>query len=137
MNERSYIIVDNFNNHFRRNRRFIAQTTNNDINTSDLLFEDGVMSANNDNPPNTTPTVPLQYTTHMNNNLQSGNNNPELREIQELDSSSSFYDTASDGSNTDEENERVIVNDFHQPVETRTRSGRVVKPPQMYGDWTT
>lgn len=38
VNDRSYIIRDSFDNHFRRNRRFIAKTKNIGFNSSDLLY---------------------------------------------------------------------------------------------------
>lgn len=43
-NDRSYIIKDSFDNHFRRNRRFIAKTVNADFNASDLLYEENLIS---------------------------------------------------------------------------------------------
>lgn len=39
VNERSYIILDQFENYFRRNRRFIVTTVNRDFNASELLVE--------------------------------------------------------------------------------------------------
>lgn len=42
--DRSYIIKDSFDNHFRRNRRFIAKTKKEDFNASDLLFEENIKS---------------------------------------------------------------------------------------------
>lgn len=49
-NDRSYIIRDSFDNHFRRNRRFIAKTRNKDFNASDLLFEEHVKAHIKDAP---------------------------------------------------------------------------------------
>lgn len=51
VNDRSYIIQDTFQNHFRRNRRFTAKTKNNEFNASDLLFEENVKSGHLDNAP--------------------------------------------------------------------------------------
>lgn len=47
VNDRSYIIKDSFDNHFRRNRRFIARTNNRNFNTSDLLHEANVKYSSN------------------------------------------------------------------------------------------
>lgn len=37
---RSYVIIDDFENYYRRNRRFIVRTNNNDFDTSELLIQD-------------------------------------------------------------------------------------------------
>ena len=42
VNERSYVIRDNFGNCFRRNRRLITRTDNINFNASDLLYEENV-----------------------------------------------------------------------------------------------
>ncbi|XP_067614385.1 probable serine/threonine-protein kinase dyrk1 [Eurosta solidaginis] len=47
-NERLYLVKENFNNHFRSNRRFIAKARNNDLNASELLAEE-IMDYNNKN----------------------------------------------------------------------------------------
>lgn len=45
-NGRSYIVVDNFNNFFRRNRRFIAKTNNNQITQAELLLKENITRDN-------------------------------------------------------------------------------------------
>lgn len=135
VNARSYIILDNFNNHFRRNRRFISKTNNNVINTSDLLFEESLSRATDTNSSNVKPVNPRENMLATENNEQT----PVLEERQEPTLNASFYDTASEGSHTDEENEYVSDNecqDIQRSVQSRTRSGRVVRPPQLYGEWT-
>lgn len=42
VNGRSYIVRDAFENFFRRNRRFIARTENNNFNASEMLFEEHI-----------------------------------------------------------------------------------------------
>ena len=42
VNGRSYIIRDNLENYFRRNRRFIAKTKNNEVNGEELMFEESI-----------------------------------------------------------------------------------------------
>lgn len=42
VNDRSYIIKDSFDNYFRRTRRFIAKTNNDDFNASDFVLEDNI-----------------------------------------------------------------------------------------------
>lgn len=51
VNGRSYIIRDSFDNYFRRNRRFIAKTQNNDFNASDLCFEENIKSGKSNKLP--------------------------------------------------------------------------------------
>lgn len=41
-NDKSYIVKDHFENHYRRNRRFIAKTVNGGFTKGDLLFEENV-----------------------------------------------------------------------------------------------
>lgn len=51
VNNRSYIVQDSLDNYFRRNRRFIARTQNDDFNASDLVFEENVKSGYLNNLP--------------------------------------------------------------------------------------
>lgn len=46
-NDRSYIIRDNFDKHFRRNRRFIAKSFNNEIEGGAFLFDDNIVAQQN------------------------------------------------------------------------------------------
>lgn len=44
--ENQIIVKDNFNNYYRRNRRFIAKSKNDEFNASELLFEENVFGKN-------------------------------------------------------------------------------------------
>lgn len=47
VNGKSYIIRDSFDNHFRRNRRFIAKSTDTGFNASELLFDENIKTSQN------------------------------------------------------------------------------------------
>lgn len=143
VNDRSYIIKDAFDNHFRRNRRFIARTKNEDFNAGDLLFEENIKSGYSNNLPEIQIARPIVNFNEPIQNEETPMNiviadEPELPvevEIQDYHNSSSEYETAgSDDSDTNMGSETEII---PEPVITdtyRTRSGRAVRPPQRY-DW--
>lgn len=147
VNDRSYIIKDSFENHFRRNRRLIAKTKNNDFNANELFFEENVKSGIFENLPEIQIVKPVtENVMRNNNNLNKNNetltenvsvNEPELPagSIIEQNDSLSEYETASSNvseASGESDNEINIepVNKDHYV----TRSGRIVKPPQRL-DW--
>lgn len=135
-NDRSYIIKDSFNGHFRRNRRFIAKTQNKDFNASDLLFEENIRR-NVENPDN---YKPIQIVPPIIDENEQGNVGQaigpvdcdveeQLPVLNDSTASSDDYQTAgSSGSEAEPENIITI-----KPDVRRTRSGRVSRPPQRYG----
>lgn len=142
VNGRSYIIRDSFDNHFRRNRRFIARTKNNGFNASDLLFEENIRSNVNHNNNNLENLKEIRIVTPTNNeriedttqeNCEA--NEPELPVVVDVDTSVSLAneDETAGSYGSGAESEREIVS----PPVTRefrtTRSGRVVRPPVRYG----
>lgn len=74
VNDRSYLIKDNLNHVFRRNRRFIAKTKNNALNPSEILFENHVKNSVIDNNYNylklNEPVI--QNYQEMNNDIENG-----------------------------------------------------------------
>lgn len=132
LSDRSYLVADNFNNHFRRNRRFISKTNNNVINTSDLMLEEGLVESSS----NVNPAENCEKNIQRMNNSQniSGAGAPSLDSSINSEQGSSLYDTAESGTESDERG--VSDEQGGPPLEVRTRSGRVIKPRQMYGDWT-
>ncbi|XP_055314022.1 uncharacterized protein LOC129575118 [Sitodiplosis mosellana] len=148
VNERSYIIKDSFENHFRRNRRFIAKTKNEDFSASDLMFEENVKSGQSNNLPEIQIMHPVQET--VNNDdandsriIDTPANNVSADELDLSvnlgNNSSSEYDTA-EGENSEassgSDSEVSAQPDIRAPnvqQEYKTRSGRSVRPPQRYG----
>lgn len=133
VNGRSYIIRDSFDNHFRRNRRFIAKSRNEDFNASDLMFEENVQSGSGINlpaidivRPQNNVNIELDVTPPPNDVIAD-----ELEQSVEIDNniSVSEYETAdtdSDASGGGDSEPEVTPT-------IRTRSGRISKPPQRYG----
>lgn len=55
VSDRSYIVVDNIGNFYRRNRRHIAKANHNDINTSEMLYEEHIDQYLNSNESKVVP----------------------------------------------------------------------------------
>lgn len=136
VNDRSYIIRDSFNNHFRRNRRFIAKTKNKDFNASELLFEENIKLSYSDNLSEIQVVRPFK----TNVNIEKSMDNviveePELSVEHENNHESSEYETAgseASEASSDSDNE-VIVEHVTQDDGYKTRSGRSVRAPTKYG----
>lgn len=145
VNDRSYIIGDSFDNHFRRNRRLIAKTKNNDFNASELLFEENVKSGISHNLPEIHIIKPATENVTRNNDVRQNNvapteivivEQPELpvEPIMEQNYSSSEYETAgSDDSEASGESDNEINVEPAIQDGYRTRSVRISRPPQRYG----
>lgn len=143
VNDRSYIVEDNFNNCYRRNRRFISKTKNNEIDPSELLLEEHLL--NRLNSPNNNVLV-LPSDSGRGDSTRE-DNVTENDQVDTESNSASFYDTASDGSGPFEGYESdpfegfgavLPRENFEIPTDRlkQTRSGRLVRPPQLYGEWT-
>lgn len=138
VNDRSYIIKDAFDYHFRRNRRFIARTKNEDFSASDLMYEENVKSSNLDNLPEIQIVKPSDNVTNEMQNGQTNDvivNEPELPAEEQYDYLSSEYETAggeSSEASSDSEAE-MIAEPIIEDNTRRTRSGRAIRPPQRYG----
>lgn len=137
VNDRSYIVRDGMDNHFRRNRRFIAKTKNDGINPSELLLEENIGNNTQCNPQNMREVLiipPVNQTAQQNeNNCEV--NEPDLTVVMDPDEyiSSDEYETAgSDVSEAECDDNNVIPN-VTETASYKTRSGRVVRPPQRYG----
>lgn len=158
VDDRSYIVVDDYENHYRRNRRFIAKAYGNGINTSEMLGEEMDLrnrlqeAAGRIVPPAAVhqsypqqPTEPGNVTlprssvdTHRRPSVTS---EPETgsENAGEVSQSSTYFDAESDSQSSDEEPPDQEVNPEPMELPTnapyRTRSGREVRPPDFYGDW--
>lgn len=151
VNDRSYLIKDNFDNVFRRNRRFIAKTKNNNLDMSEMLYEENIRHNVMQNVPETLEEIqiiPPCVRTHQENMNQSNETNCEVDEselpayVSEPDSSDE-YQTASSSDSEAElvcNNEPVVdgnnannSNSNYNDNQRRTHSSRAVKPPQRYG----
>lgn len=129
-NDRSYIIRDGFNNHFRRNRRFIAKTQNRDFNASDLLFEENIRN-HVDNPDNFRP---IQIVPPIDGDNIDRGIEPLDCEVDEplpvLNEGTASYEYQTAGSSGSETESETTIN---EPDVRMTRSGRISRPPQRYG----
>ncbi|XP_055623431.1 uncharacterized protein K02A2.6-like [Toxorhynchites rutilus septentrionalis] len=146
VNGSSFVVRDNFENHFRRNRRFITQTTNNELNTSELLTED-------DLPEQQHLSVPSP----SNHNHSKSNGGPSEISVsgktsanpRSRDSFGALDDLFPSGevtarpSSSSTQNLHDSLQSHHSsqdalsPVVSPrvTRSGRTVIPPKRYGEW--
>lgn len=148
VNGGSYVIKDNFENHFRRNRRFITQTTNNDLNSSDLLVEDDPPKHQYFSEPK-----PLCHPENLDFNegslensgsgeildRRSGNagTNESLlcHEVPDSSSGSSSqvsHDPLQSLDSSQDASSSVVSPSISPRV---TRTGRKVIPPKRYGEW--
>lgn len=144
VNGRSYVIKDNFDYYFRRNRRFIAKTKNNELDPGELLLEEGALTDKRGHEPVQAHVVPPGEQS-MNIGRNDTNNEVNGAELSVVDndvsvSSSEEYDTADSNvseSESDTEPAQQSVNvPPVQPVQQETRVsryGRVIRPRQMYG----
>lgn len=146
VNDRSYIVRDSFDNYFRRNRRFIAKTKNDDFSASDLMYEENVKMGHLDNLPEIQIVKPANEQVIVESGNSSDNNYNMLNEENEptpiivsTDESetssgseneiSTEYETAGgDDSDVSDHGVRPELE-----VQLRTRSGRIVRPPKRYG----
>lgn len=145
VNSRSYVVRDGFGNHFRRNRRFIAKTRNGGPNANELDYEDHIAKYLNrpDRPARvivpsylcvsrSTPDQPPPVNLDFQEGERSEPQSPDTSLSLEADPES-FY-TASDSespidvdlSNAMSESDS---DDTSRSVPYKTRSGRVVRPP--------
>ena len=135
INGRSYIIKDNYENYFRRNRRFIVKTKNNKYNPSEILYEDHVRTFEQDNA---NQLEPISITPSTNNKMEiprldSGlESNPSLNN-NNLRTTSDTSVLRDAGSANREEPLRANIpeNVINSPY--RTKSGRVSAPPNRLG----
>lgn len=150
VNDKSYIVIDNFMNYFRRNRRFMSKTTNNEINPSELLLEDHIR--NNINSENEAYTeikivpgkqrivsnCPEVIEQPMNQHVSVERNGADRSADRSLESPT-FYDARNHDSSqsSSESDSDTKCLDIPSPaaIPHRTRSGRVSRPVDRYGDW--
>lgn len=144
VNERSYIVVDDYDNHYRRNRRFIAVAHGNGFNTSEMLSEElneQMQGSQAERPVmEAPPRVVVPNGNHA--NAQEDTRRP-LRELtpepqssSESESDASFYfdaESADDSELVAEVEPAVDVPG--EPVPYRTRYGRQVREPKRFGEW--
>lgn len=143
VNGKSYIIRDSFDNNFRRNRRFIAKSTNTGFNASELLFDENVrtsQNASNDQLEEIQIVSPSSQVPNVNDDSEQCEvNEPELSAV-DIDTkvSSDVFETAgSNGSGSKSESNSDAPLIASIPVAPQrfytTRSGRAVKPRKLYG----
>lgn len=139
VNDRSYIVRDTFENHFRRNRRFIAKTTNCDFNASDLLYEENVKCKSGENMPEINIVPPDDNVNRTNTNVNAENHEPVCNVDESLPlaagddfNSSDEYATA-DSSDSETGFDSDVATAVPVGNFKTTRSGRVIRPPQRYG----
>lgn len=142
VNGRSYVVRDNFDYHFRRNRRFIAKTKNNELDPGELLLEEGALTDKSGHGPIQVHVVPPGEPPI---NIGHNDTNDEVNEAElsvidndvPASSSSEEYDTADSNvseSESDTEPAQLPVNEPPPQQETGvSRYGRVRRPRQMYG----
>lgn len=132
VNGRSYIVRDNFNNYFRRNRRFISKAKNNGFNVDEMPFENEFLS----------------------NVFNRSENVREFENVQPNSASGQTHDIINESVNNfecppvpqdcvDAPEIQKTVQD-NRPIEIQlesnnkeqivtTKSGGIVKPPNRYG----
>lgn len=143
VNNRSYIITDSFDNYFRRNRRFIARTINDDFNASELLFEENVKKGYSNHLPEI--QIVNQINIHDLHSIIDNNQNEEnptnivIADESDLPVESdgdlpSEYETAESSESDASFEHNIGVNPVPGSQDgSTTRSGRVIRPPQRYG----
>lgn len=144
VNGKSYIIRDSFDNHFRRNRKFIARSKNTGFNASDLLFDENVkisQNACNDQLGEIQIVSPSIQTPNGNSDSEDCEvNEPELSTVDSdtsVSSSDEFETAGSNGSGSESESNSDAPPIVNLPLAPQrfytTRSGRAVKPRKLYG----
>lgn len=144
VNGKSYIIRDSFDNHFRRNRRFIAKSTDTGFNASELLFDENIktsQNASNDQLKELQIESPSIQVPNVNvDSDQCEVNEPELSAVDidsKISSSDEFETAGSNGSGSKSESNSAAPLIANIPVAPQrfytTRSGRAVKPRKLYG----
>lgn len=158
VDDRSYIVVDDYDNHYRRNRRFIAKAYRNGINTSEMMaeemdlrnrLEEGVgrivppAVRRQPQRPTETGDVTLPETnvgTHrrpgVSDESETGSDNTG-----DVSNSSTYFDAFSESHSSDEEpTDRGVdpePGNLASNAPYRTRSGRKVRRPDFYGEWVS
>ncbi len=143
VNDRSYIVKDSFDNHYRRNRRFIAKTKNSGFNASDMLFEEHIKNGlyNDNSNMKEIQIIPSPITGHC--DIQHHDDTTCEAEdsllpvdIDTNNVSSDAYETAgSDESEADVDGHQEVIQPVPNQVQDNhrsTRSGRIVRPPIRY-----
>lgn len=136
VNNRSYVVKDSFGNHFRRNRRFLSPTVNSEVNPGELLLDDDMPTNIVDSEfkrvvsPPTENVIVMPQNNHSrlygddNSEHCNVSNEPEFLGFSDPESDiDSFHSFSSHSSNSHSNSPQV------------TRSGRVVVPPNRYGQW--
>lgn len=160
VDDRSYIVVDDYDNHYRRNRRFIAKAYGNGINTSEMMAEEMDLRSRlqegasrivppavvrQHQQPTETGDVALPETsveTHRrpSESIESETGSDNTGDVSH---SSTYFDAFSDSHSSDEESPNEPLDQGVNPeprnlasdAPYRTRSGREVRRPDFYGDW--
>lgn len=130
INGRSYVIKDNNNNYFRRNRRFIVKSKNS-VSDPEMLFEEGISHCN-ENLPLCTPRL------ERNDERESVAPSCSLNEnrmpvTREAISNDETVTITENNSNTLERDEAMDAGTSSSQPYYQTRSGRLVIPPKLYG----
>lgn len=136
VNSRSYVVKDGFGNHFRRNRRFLLPTLNSEVNPGELLLEDNIPPNSVDSqskrvvsPPieNVSPVPGSNHRPFQNDDTAGFDNNtnePNVLRFSDSESDTDSFHSFSSQSSDPPSNSPPV-----------TRSGRVVVPPNRYGQW--
>lgn len=142
VNDRSFVVKDSFGNHFHRNRRFLSSTTNTAAHPEYASLEDHAPVQTPDSQLKrvvSPPKSPLRAVTRNsldhglpnvsyppvdNSEYHSDTSESDFLGFSEPESdSNSFYSFSSQSSDLPS----------HPPLSTR--SGRMIVPPDRYGEW--
>ena len=143
-NKRSYIVRDNFNNEYRRNRRLITITKNNFINTSDMLYENYFKKFPYVNNYSQEASKKLNITVPPLENKIT--NSDDINLTHQADCSVTApavanYDENTEHDTLNQSQETRLSNNNEPLLATKTpdtrRSSRQIKKPNRYGEWTS
>lgn len=143
VNDKSYIIKDQFDNHFRRNRRFIAKTRNNGFEASELMVEERFVNTHQNNNENleeiqiTTPKSAMQQQTSFEHPENVTVDEFDLPAVNNNEASSDEYETAGSNDSETDGDDNIPIQNINAPIRNpnewyRTRSGRPVIRPSRY-----
>lgn len=152
VNGRSYIIRDGFGNHFRRNRRFIRRSTNKDTALPDMPIEDqNIEYSQKQINPFELPTAsqhdvldrsPVFVSQPQPTSLKSNNGTDEdsARAVSPglsptLASSPRAESYIDPILSQPQSNLHDFLSNEPQSECQTSRKGRLIKPPQRYGEW--
>lgn len=127
VNDSSYIIRDMMGKFFRRNRRHLAKTRNQDFDSSELMLEDETLTTEK-MPKQAIVVPPLDLGRNIHDDVHA---NESFDSFHSLPSDEELDWPNETGHDSDSEVHQPLI-EPSPPVVT-TRSGRVVRPPKRYG----